>query len=491
MWRVFMTKSSNKKITRKDIIGLGEASFKKNYYPELQEKILELEKINSRNTSLIRGIPDIILYYNDQTFITEYNLEKDQATIDFMLSNNKINKALIENCQWVRKHERLRVIHFSMGINNDERYYEGRIYLTQIKEIFIIIRDNTEIINMQEKLKNQVLTDSLTKIHNRRYFENKLDKYNGSILPGFTLIIFDIDGLKLINDTLGHLTGDEMIKSASRIIKKHFKDADHISRIGGDEFGLIYKNADYDYIQNQLTTFEEDLKTFNKSEKLYEISLSYGYSFNRQGAVNVKHLYKKADNKMYQRKLLKETSMRHTVVKTLMKTLKERDYITEGHAHRMGETATMIGNALNLSINTINRLRLLSKFHDIGKVGIPDKILNKSGSLDEKEWEIMKTHCEIGFRIANETSELRDIADLILKHQEKFDGTGYPLGLKNNEIPIECRIISVVDAFDAMTNNRPYRKGMSTEKAIKEIKNHSGTQFDPKVVEIFIKNLKI
>jgi len=139
-----MTKSSNKKITRKDIIGLGEASFKKNYYPELQEKILELEKINSRNSSLIRGIPDIILYYDEHTFITEYNLPQDQDIIDLILNNRSIYNQLEKKCEWVKENEKLEVINFSMIINGENRFYEGRIYLTQIKEIFIIIRDNTE-----------------------------------------------------------------------------------------------------------------------------------------------------------------------------------------------------------------------------------------------------------------------------------------------------------------------------------------------------------
>jgi len=481
-----MTKSSNKKITRKDIIGLGEASFKKNYYPELQEKILELEKINSRNSSLIRGIPDIILYYDEHTFITEYNLPQDQDIIDLILNNRSIYNQLEKKCEWVKENEKLEVINFSMIINGENRFYEGRIYLTQIKEIFIIIRDNTEKIKLQAKLRNMALRDSLTQIHNRRYFENKLEIYNDRPLKGFALIIFDIDGLKIVNDTLGHFTGDEMIKSAANMIKNHFTKADHLARIGGDEFGLIYKKIDYNYVQDRLFEFDVLLEDFNTSDTIYELSMSYGYSFNNKGKVDVNHLYKQADNKMYQRKLLKESSMRHTLVKTLMKALEERDYITEGHAHRMGETAAMIGNKINLSISSINRLKLLSKFHDIGKVGIPDKILNKPGPLNEKEWEIMKTHCEIGFRIANESAELRDIADLILKHQEKYDGSGYPLGLKEEEIPIECRIISVVDAFDAMTNDRPYRKGMSIERAIDELEEYSGTQFDPKIVEVFI-----
>lgn len=485
-----MKKSSKKKITRKDIIGLGEASFKKNYYPELQEKLLELEKINSRNISLIRGIPDIILYYNGESFITEYNLEKDQNIIKKILDDKDIYNELLSNCQWVKTNEKLKEMYFSMKVDNTKHFYEGRIYLTQIKEIFVIIRDNTEMLNLQRELKKQTLTDPLTKLYNRRYFEQQLIKYNKQLLPGFALIIFDIDGLKVINDTLGHLTGDEMIISASILITRHFNDATHIARIGGDEFGIIYKKIDYVIMQQYLSEFEKELSSFNEKNDVYKISLSYGYSINNHGMVDINYLYKTADNKMYQRKLLKESSIRNNFVKTLMKALEEKDFITEGHAQRMGLTAVQIGKQLNLSINVLNRLELLSKFHDIGKVGIPDIILKKKGPLNEKEWEVMKTHCEIGFRIANESSELREIADLILKHQEKYDGTGYPLGISKDGIPIECRIIGVVDAFDAMTNDRPYRKGMSIKNAIKELLDKAGSQFDPEIVKIFIEVLK-
>jgi len=483
-----MKKSSNKKITRKDIIGLGEASFKKNYYPELQEKLLELEKINSRNSSLIRGIPDIILFFDNDTFIIEYNIEKDLPIIESILSNENIYNKLIKKCHWVRTHEHTKEMDFNLNINNKERYYEGRIYLTEIKEIFVIIRDITERIQLQNKLREQALTDSLTTLYNRRFFEEKLKYFNQKNLPGFTLIVFDIDGLKIINDTLGHFIGDQMIKSVANLIKNNFSDATYIARIGGDEFGIIYKKIQYTDLQEHLSAFEQKIFDFNTTEALYDISMSYGYNRHVEGKVNIEHLYKTADNKMYQRKLLKESSMRHTIVKTLMKALEERDYITQGHADRMGSISKDIGKLLNLSSSKINRLELLAKFHDIGKVGIPDKILNKPGPLDEKEWEIMKTHCDIGFRIANESAELRDIADLILKHQEKYDGTGYPLGLKKDEIPIECRIISVVDAFDAMTNDRPYRNGMSYEEALIELKKNAGSQFDSKIVKLFIEN---
>jgi len=224
---------------------------------------------------------------------------------------------------------------------------------------------------------------------------------------------------------------------------------------------------------------------YNQSLESIKLSLSFGYAYHEVGELSIDWLYQEADNNMYQNKLLKTSSIKNNLVKTLMKTLEAKDYITEGHADRMDILALQIGKYLKLTQTVIDRIQLLTKFHDIGKVGIPDAILKKAGPLTTDEWKVMRTHSQIGERIANESSELKDIAHLILKHHERFDGTGYPLGLTGLDIPIECRILSIVDAYDAMTNDRPYRKAMSTQEAIAEIVLHSGTQFDPKIVHTF------
>ena len=174
-----------------------------------------------------------------------------------------------------------------------------------------------------------------------------------------------------------------------------------------------------------------------------------------------------------------------------MKALEVRDYITEGHAARLGELMEKMGQRLEFSQGAVADLRLLAKFHDIGKVGIPDSILNKPGKLTEEEMAVMRRHCEIGFRIALVSSDLEPIADWILKHQEHWNGNGYPLGLVGEEIPVECRIMAITDAYDAMTSDRPYRKAMSCQDAIAEIRRCAGTQFDPKLAEKFIEMVAI
>ena len=149
-----------------------------------------------------------------------------------------------------------------------------------------------------------------------------------------------------------------------------------------------------------------------------------------------------------------------------------------------------ISYILSLSTNENDELYLLAKLHDIGKIGIDDKILNKTGKLTEEEWVAMKTHPEIGYRIASSTPDLRHIAYKILAHHERYDGTGYPKGLKGEEIPLLSRILAIVDSFDVMTHDRPYKKAMTVQEAITELKKCSGTQFDPNLVEVFIQAIQ-
>ena len=221
----------------------------------------------------------------------------------------------------------------------------------------------------------------------------------------------------------------------------------------------------------------------------YSFTVSFGISYSDGNSINLDELYQIADHNLYKNKMLKETSSKSALVRTLMNALEAKDYLTEGHAERMTENAIKLGEYLKLETHTIDQITLLTKFHDIGKVGIPDDILKKPGALDEKEWKIMKTHTTIGQRISSVSAELKPISDLILLHHEKWDGSGYPMGLSGDAIPIECRILALVDAFDAMTNDRPYRKALSFDDAINEIIKCKGSHFDPELVDIFLEIL--
>ncbi|MBE0600565.1 MAG: HD-GYP domain-containing protein [Firmicutes bacterium] len=194
---------------------------------------------------------------------------------------------------------------------------------------------------------------------------------------------------------------------------------------------------------------------------------------------------KAAENSMNQRKLLETKSSHSSIIATIKATMKEKSHETEAHEERMAELARKVGLIIGLSAEELNNIVLLAELHDIGKIGISEQILNKPGKLNEQEWEAMKKHPEIGERIALSSSSLAPIANDIRCHHERWDGTGYPQGLKGIDIPLLSRILAVVDAYDAMTQDRVYQKARSHEEAIAEIRRCDGTQFDPKIVRIF------
>lgn len=173
-------------------------------------------------------------------------------------------------------------------------------------------------------------------------------------------------------------------------------------------------------------------------------------------------------------------------LEALLSALEARDNIACGHADRVSELSYILGFKMGLTEEQLQNMEYLSMLHDIGKIGIPDNILFKAGPLTDEEWAVIKTHPEKGFKIAQASSELSGVANLILTHHERWDGTGYPLGLKGEEIPLESRIIAVVDAYDVITNDRPYRKARSHKAALQEIKENAGSQFDPNIVNEFL-----
>ncbi len=350
-----------------------------------------------------------------------------------------------------------------------------------------VIIDMTDLRRYEEQLHYLSQHDQLTGLSNRTFFESELSRLEKDGKYPLSIVSMDLDGLKLINDTMDHDIGNQLLKACAGILEKSFRSSDILARVGGDEFAVILPDTDSKTSENIARRIRENIAKYNNDNPDLPISLSMGVATAEQSDTSVKSLFKQADDLMYRDKLYSSISGRNKIVKSLMTALSERDFITEGHAMRLEKLCLKLGEMNNLSSKQLADLALLSQVHDLGKVGIPDKVLFKTKSLDEAEWEIMKLHPEKGYRIALSSPELAGIADYILKHHERWDGKGYPLGLKGEDIPILCRILAVVDAFDAMTSERPYKPAMSIEDAKKELLACAGQQFDPHLVEMLLK----
>jgi len=348
------------------------------------------------------------------------------------------------------------------------------------------IIDVTEKKKFEKKLKYISLHDQLTGLYNRAYFEEELKRLNSSREYPITIIAADVNGLKLVNDTVGHDKGDELLTACAQVLKRTFRSSDILARVGGDEFVVLLPRTGEKAGWSILKRLHSSIEKHNREHPELPLSVSFGIATADDPEQSLKEVYKIADDLMYQEKLYLGASARSKIVNALLTALSERDYITEGHARRMQKLCQELGEKVGLSAQQLANLSLLAQVHDLGKVGIPDRILFKRGPLTKREREVMRQHSEKGYRIALSSPDLAGIADLILKHHEKWDGTGYPLGLKGEEIPIECRILSIVDAFDAMTAGRPYRRAKAVKEALEEIRRCSGTQFDPELAETFI-----
>jgi diguanylate cyclase (GGDEF)-like protein/PAS domain S-box-containing protein len=354
----------------------------------------------------------------------------------------------------------------------------------QTSGVVMVFRDITQEKAWQAKILNLSYHDSLTGLHNRRFIEEQMEWLDISRDLPISVIMADVNGLKLTNDVFGHEEGDKLLKKTAEILKKNCRNDDIISRWGGDEFLILLPRTTADNAEKIMRRIKNECSRV-KSIKT-QLSIAMGCAVKRDASERLDHVIKEAEERMYRQKLMEGKSYRNALISTLLATLFVKSMETEGHAERLKNYCLTIGSKMKLSIKELDELSLLAVLHDIGKVGIKESVLQKAGPLTPEDWEEIKKHPEIGYRIAQNIPELSKIAEYILYHHERWDGTGYPRKLKAEEIPLLCRILAVGDAFDAMTSDRTYRKAMSKEMALEEIKRNAGKQFDPEVVRNFL-----
>jgi diguanylate cyclase (GGDEF)-like protein/putative nucleotidyltransferase with HDIG domain len=349
------------------------------------------------------------------------------------------------------------------------------------------VRNAIELMKRNKEITYLSYHDTLTGMYNRRFYEEQLKRINILENLPISIIMADINGLKLINDTFGHAKGDILLKEATKAIENGCREFDTVARWGGDEFIILMPKTDEEEAQKVVKNIKD--KCSEGEVGSIDLSIAFGWDTKTTLEEDIAKVLKNAEDYMYRNKSLESESTRSNMINTIMNTLLEKNPREEMHSKRVSEICKEIGKAMNLSDLDLKKLRVAGLLHDIGKIAIGEGILNKPGKLTHLEWNEIERHPAIGYRILSTSHEMLEIAEFILAHHERWDGTGYPRGLKGESSPLIARIICLADSYDAMTSERSYRSALSEEIVLEEIKKNSGTQFDPKIARIFVEKV--
>ncbi len=375
------------------------------------------------------------------------------------------------------------------------------------------IIENAKIV---ENIKKQSITDELTKLYNHRYFHDTVSRWiNEKKYKTFSVAMIDIDQFKIYNDLYGHFAGDEALKRIADILSRNAYKKDLLVRYGGEEFVIFMPDIEGPIALKAIERIRRAVEDeFLLSEDVKEfLTVSIGVSSYPIDGKTLEEVLTKSDKAMYYGKqtgrnkaiLYREDQTIITVNDKIQEQIKEahlssiyalaatidaKDHYTYGHSNNVAILAAALAKEYNFGEKDIETVRSAGLLHDIGKVGIPESILSKVGFLDDDEMEIMRSHVVQSINIIKHIPNLLDTVPIIISHHERYDGHGYPRGIKGENIPILGRVICIADSFDAMTTDRPYRRGLTLEQAVYELKKNASKQFDPILVDIFINMIK-
>lgn len=323
-------------------------------------------------------------------------------------------------------------------------------------------------------------TDVLTGFHNVESFRHLCEDNLHSFGYPLAVAVCDINGLKVLNSSFGHSRGDQEIQKLSSVMRRCFPKDTYFVRGQDANLIAIYRCEEE----------KEILKYLEQVKMEMSVKIQYGVSMVTEQDPDILKAVRLAESAMQAKKMMSKDSSHSEIIVSLVRALEECDSDTEAHVIRTQRLGAELGKRLGLSDIQLSNLCLLCLLHDIGKIGIPLEILNKPGKLTEAEWKVIQTHVVKGYQIAKSSHELKEIADVILYHHERWDGRGYPDGLSKESIPLLSRIISIVDAYDAMVNDRVYRPAISVKEALEELKRCAGKQFDPVIASEFIQMIQ-
>ena len=349
-------------------------------------------------------------------------------------------------------------------------------------------KTNNELRENVEQIKYLSYHDSLTGLYNRKYFEDEILKLDKKENLPISIIFSDVNGLKLTNDIFGHATGDNLLKKSAEVLKKACRAEDIVARMGGDEFAIILPRTDDNAVKKIIDRVKNELS--NEHIKAIKCSMSIGHDTKITEDQELIRTMEKAEEEMYKEKTVNRGRANAGLIKTIIETLHENSPREKQHSVNVSKLCVRIGRAMNLSAKEIRKLRGAGFLHDIGKIVLKEETINKIDVLNSEENKEMQQHALVGYRILNLFEETMNLAEAVIGHHEKWDGTGYPNRLKGDEIPVTARIIAIAEAYDVMTSPS-FNKAITKEQALHEIKTYAGKNFDPDIVEKFIEMMTL
>lgn len=351
----------------------------------------------------------------------------------------------------------------------------------------LVFRDSSERKERQKRIEYLSYHDQLTDLYNRRFFEEELRRLDVERNYPLTIVYADVNGLKVINDAFGHESGDQLLTLVADAMKTACRADDIIARIGGDEFLILLPKTDAAQAASIVERIKENMGIVHFNGM--SASVSFGVETRTESSQSTDEVMNSAERNMYQAKIQNAGGYRSGVIREVFDALMQKSPFEREHSERVGHICVMIAKAFDLSGSDVNDLRIAGELHDIGKVSLDATLLNKAAPLNDTEWIQMKKHPETGYRLLGTCSKFYNVADIVLAHHERIDGTGYPRGLQGEEINWKSRILAVSEAFDAMVHATPYHAALSKPEAILQLQKYAGTQFDSTIVEVFVEKV--
>jgi diguanylate cyclase (GGDEF)-like protein len=466
----------------------------RDHLARLMESKRNLKVSEQKNRAIIQALPDNVMTLDRHGTILDCQVSsfEDKSMFEGVFIGKKLEhilpvKAAGDGYKKIRtalSTGKLQHYDYEMVTKNHREIYEMRIAPLGETKVIGISRKVTSDRMYQEKIEYLSYHDHLTGLYNRRFLEEELKRLDVPRNLPLCIVMGDVNGLKLVNDSFGHLMGDRLLVAVAQVLKEACRSDEIISRIGGDEFVILLPGVSFDSAEKLVNRIQ--VISAKKKVASIDLSISFGWETKNSEDDDIDDIFKRAEDYMYKKKLFEGPSMRSKTINAIISTLHEKNKREEEHSHRVSTLAVKLAQVMGFPERQVQEIKMASMLHDIGKISIDEAILNKEGALNEDEYNEVKRHPETGYRILSSVNDMHETAEYVLCHHEWWDGTGYPRGLRQEEIPVQSRIIAVADAYDSIISERSYRITRSSDEALQELIRCAGTQFDPLLVQSFV-----